>query len=160
MFSGRMWLPQLHRTRRATMPYQHFTSDERDALQVFIDKEFSVDLIARILGKHNSSVNREIARNSPNGFYLSRYAEIVSRNRRSSTEPCPKRDNKALMQVIEARINKDHSPEQITGRLRLEYPDSPAICHSLLKILIIKYQKCCKYCQYLQIICHLRITWL
>jgi len=31
------------------------------------------------------------------------------------------------MQVIEARINKDHSPEQITGRLRLEYPDSPAM---------------------------------
>jgi len=112
------------------MPYQHFTSDERDALQVFIDKEFSVDLIARILGKHNSSVNREIARNSRNGFYLSRYAEIVSRNRRSSTEPCPKRDNKAPMQAIEARINKDHSPEQITGRIRLGYPDSPAICHS------------------------------
>ena len=53
------------------MPYQHFTSDERDVLQVFIDKEFPVDLIARILGKHNSSVYREIARNSRNEFYLS-----------------------------------------------------------------------------------------
>jgi IS30 family transposase len=109
------------------MPYQHFTSDERDALQVFIDKEFSVALIARILGKHKSSIYRELTRNSQNGFYLSRYAEIVTRNRRSSTKPCPKRDNKALMQAIEARINEDHSPEQIAGRLRLEYPNSPAM---------------------------------
>gem|GEM_PF-3126113 len=61
------------------MPYQHFTSDERDALQVCIDKELKMDIIARILKKHISSLYREIARNSQKGFYLSRYADAVSK---------------------------------------------------------------------------------
>ncbi|TXT49010.1 MAG: transposase [Spirochaetes bacterium] len=73
------------------MPYRHFTSDERDALQVFIDKELTIDCIARILKKHISSLYREIARNSQEGIYLSRYAETVSKNRRAHAKPCPKR---------------------------------------------------------------------
>ena len=52
------------------MPYRHFTSDERDALQVLLDKELEVALIARILGKHNSSIYREIERNQERGVYL------------------------------------------------------------------------------------------
>ena len=65
------------------MPYRHFTSDERDALQVFIDKELTIDCIARILKKHISSLYREITRNSQEGIYLSRYAETVAKNRRA-----------------------------------------------------------------------------
>ena len=109
------------------MPYQHFTSDECDVLQVFIDKEIPIDIIARILKRHISSLYREIARNSQKGFYISRYAEIVSRNRRACSKPCPKRGNSELMQDIEARIRLDHSPEQIAGRLKLEHPGSPAL---------------------------------
>lgn len=109
------------------MPYQHFSSDERDALQVCIDKELKMDIIARILKKHISSLYREIARNSQKGFYLSRYAETVSKNRRIYSKPCPKRGNIALMQDIEARIREDHSPEQVAGRLKIEHPDSPAL---------------------------------
>jgi IS30 family transposase len=103
------------------MPYRHFTSDERDALQVFIDKELRIDCIARILKKHISRLYREIARNSREGVYLSRYAEIVAKNRRVYSKPRPKRGNIALMQDIEARIREDHSPEQIAGRLKLEH---------------------------------------
>lgn len=109
------------------MPYRHFTSDERDALQVFIDKELTIDCIARILKKHISSLYREIARNSREGVYLSRYAETVAKNRRVYSKPRPKRGNIALMQDVEARIREDHSPEQIAGRLKLEHPGSPAL---------------------------------
>ena len=38
------------------MLYQHFTSDERDALQVMIDKDLGTVSIARIIGKHVSSI--------------------------------------------------------------------------------------------------------
>lgn len=109
------------------MPYHHFTSDERDVLQVCIDKELKMDIIARILKKHLSSLYREIARNSQEEFYLSRYADALSRNRRACSKPCPKRGNITLMQDIEARIREDHSPEQIAGRLKLEHPDLPAL---------------------------------
>ena len=109
------------------MPYQHFTSDERDALQVFIDKELTIDCIARILKKHISSLYRKITRNSQEGIYLSRYAETEAKNRRVYSKPCPKRGYIALMQDIEAKIREDHSPEQLAGRLKIEHPDSPAL---------------------------------
>ena len=40
------------------MPYQHFTSDDRDALQVLLGTGADSWIIARILGKHPSSVYR------------------------------------------------------------------------------------------------------
>ena len=109
------------------MPYRHFTSDERDALQVLLDKELEVALVARILGKHNSSIYREIERNQERGVYLSRYADKASKTRRERSKPCPKRDNAKLMETIESRIREDHSPEQIAGRLKLEHPDDPTL---------------------------------
>jgi IS30 family transposase len=109
------------------MPYRHFTSDERDALQVFLDKGLDVEQIARILRKHGSSIYREISRNSDKdlGLYFSRLAETASRNRRTSSCTCPKRGNMQLMHDVETRIREDHSPEQVAGRLRLEHPNNP-----------------------------------
>jgi IS30 family transposase len=106
------------------MPYRHFTSDERDALQIFIDKGLPVPLIARILEKHISSIYREIKRNSSIHLYLSRYAEHAAEVRKIRSRHCYKRANVQLMQEIETRIKEDHSPEQIAGRLKLEHPDS------------------------------------
>jgi IS30 family transposase len=63
------------------MPYQHFTSDERDALQVMKDREFETKIIARILGKHVSSVYRELSRNANLIFYLSHNADNTSKQR-------------------------------------------------------------------------------
>lgn len=34
------------------MPYTHFTSDERDALQVLKAMDLGMDIIGRLLGRH------------------------------------------------------------------------------------------------------------
>jgi len=109
------------------MPYQHFTSDERDVLQVMKDKEFEAKIIARILGKHVSSVYRELSRNANSIFYLSHNADNASKQRRKGSRAWPKRGNRALMKDIEDRIREDHSPEQIAGRLKIENPDEPGM---------------------------------
>jgi IS30 family transposase len=39
----------------------------------------------------------------------------------------PKKANEKLMREVMTRIKLDHSPEQISGRLKLDYPDDPTM---------------------------------
>jgi IS30 family transposase len=107
------------------MPYQHFTSDERDMLQVMTDRGAGIPEITRVFGKHISSIYRELSRNTSSGFYISHRADNAASKRRRDTRPRPKRGNAALMKEVESRIRQDHSPEQIAGRLKLENPGKP-----------------------------------
>jgi IS30 family transposase len=106
------------------MPYQHFTSDDRDALQILqASGDVPAWFIARVLGKHVSSIYRELSRNKKSGVYLSHHADIAAQKRRQASKPRPKRENARLMAEIELRLKQDHSPEQIAGRLKLEHPE-------------------------------------
>lgn len=109
------------------MPYHHFTSDDRDALQVLMASSGDVPawFLARILGKHVSSIYRELSRNAKSGFYLAHHADTAAQKRRQASRCRPKRGNPELMAEIERRLRKDHSPEQIAGRLKLEHPQEP-----------------------------------
>lgn len=105
------------------MPYKHFTSDERDALQVMHDKGMDKKSIARILCKDPSSIYRELDRNACHRCYISRKAEIKAQKRRLDSCPRPKLDNKLLLQEIERYFfDQDYSPEQISGALALHNP--------------------------------------
>ena len=42
------------------MPYTHITNDERDALQVMRSKGIKISIIAGVLGRHVSSIYREV----------------------------------------------------------------------------------------------------
>ncbi len=108
------------------MLYQHFTSDERDALQVMINRGVDAACIARILEKHSSSIYRELDRNAIHwNYYLSAKAHSAASTRRKDTKPQPTRENRKLMRDIESRFILDHSPEQIAGRLKRDHPDDP-----------------------------------
>jgi IS30 family transposase len=103
------------------MPYQHFTTDYRDALQCMKDRGMRIDEIARIIGKHQSSVYRELSRNAFGGTYISGKAEIKARTRRRDNRPSPVRGNRQLMETVEWLIEQDIAPEQIAGRIKLEH---------------------------------------
>jgi len=105
------------------MPYTHFTSDERDVLQVMNDRDLDKRSIARILGKDLSSIYRELDRNSWHKSYISRKAEMAAQSRRRISYTLSKRNNKLLIQEIEYYFfEKDYSPEQISGLLKRKYP--------------------------------------
>jgi len=105
------------------MPYQHFTSDDRDALQVLSGTGLDTWMIARILGKHISSLYREFSRNGGKAYYQSHHAICASVKRRRLSRSKPKRGNETLMKDIDRRIREDHSPEQIAGRLKRDHPE-------------------------------------
>jgi IS30 family transposase len=105
------------------MPYKHFTSDERDALQVMKDRGLDKKSMARILCKDPSSIYRELDRNANHRCYISGKAEITAHKRRWESCSRPKLGNKLLVQEIENYFfGKDYSPEQISGVLVLQNP--------------------------------------
>lgn len=107
------------------MPYTHFTKAERNALQYMIDIDLDKPSIGRILGKDQSSICRELKRNGFDGYYTASDATDIAIDRRKEAKPSPKRDNDELMREIEERFIQDHSPEQIAGRMKREYPENP-----------------------------------
>ncbi len=82
------------------MPYKHFTSDERDALQVMNDRGLDKKSIARILCKDPSSIYRELDRNTHHRCYISGKAELKAQKRRLDSCSRPKLDNKLLVREI------------------------------------------------------------
>jgi IS30 family transposase len=72
------------------MPYTHYNTDERDALQTMEGMELSKSDMAVILGKHPDSVYREMNRNGDCGIYTGSGARALSVQKRLDSRPSPK----------------------------------------------------------------------
>jgi IS30 family transposase len=57
--------------------------------------------------------------------YTGAEAQAASEQRRLENKPSPKIDDDALMREITTLFKKDLSPDQIAGRLRVQYPGQP-----------------------------------
>jgi IS30 family transposase len=82
--------------------------------------------IARGLGRHRSTIGREIARC---GKRRGHYAPFVAERRARRLACRPKLTKLAghpgLLAWVEQKLSERFSPEQISARLRLEFPDDP-----------------------------------
>lgn len=104
------------------MSYSHFNIKERNTLQSMLDKGANVISIAEKLDKHISSIYREVSRNSNKHSYCCLNAEKTAVKRRNDSTSFSKRGNKDLMKTVNRLFEMDLSPEQISGRIRLERP--------------------------------------
>lgn len=102
-------------------PYHQITSEERYSLALLRQRGLRPAAIARVLGRHRSSITRELERNATHhdGSYRPQLAHWYATSRRSrsrrNTQFTP-----ADWARVEALIREDWSPEQIAGRLRRE----------------------------------------
>lgn len=100
--------------------YQRLSQAERYQICILRKSDFSVRAIARRLNREPSTISREINKNA---LYGKRYepvrAQIRARQRRSGIHP-PLRIHRELGVEIYRLIGLQWSPEQISGRLRLE----------------------------------------
>jgi IS30 family transposase len=99
--------------------------DEREEISIGRAQKQSYAQIARKLGRHRSSVMREVKRNTsrrPHG-YRAVPAEVKARRR----APRPKRrklvPGSALIQRVAKDLAQGWSPQQVAGRLKRENPD-------------------------------------
>src|SRR6266542_3528378 len=78
------------------------------------------------LGLAGSTVSRELRRNQEiGGGYRASSAHAMAYHRASRPKVAKRVGNLAPREKVEHDLEKRYSPEQITGRLRLEFPDDP-----------------------------------
>lgn len=114
------------------LSYVHFTLEERICLQNLLSEGKSFRQIARILGRNPSTISREIKRNrtkypkhkSNNQFnYHYWRAHILTTCRRKQNRRIALVPNTFKYNYVVEKLNQYWSPEQISMRLRTEYPD-------------------------------------
>jgi len=112
------------------MSYLQITREERYTITTLRRQGYSVLRIAKYLGRHRSSIYREVNRNRCNdGYYRPFKADLKTRARRSNSRRNAqfKVDDYALVQQY---LKKDWSPEQVSGYLRLS--NQLAISHETI----------------------------
>ena len=86
----------------------------------------SLRSIAAHLGRSPSTISRELARNHDlNRGYRATTAHVLAYDRASRPKPAKLATNLALRAKVEKDLERKYSPEQITGRLRVEFPNDP-----------------------------------
>src|SRR6266568_1676811 len=103
------------------MTYHQITFAERYTLGLLRQGGLAPAAIGRVLGRHRSTIGREVRRNGTprDGCYRPQLAEWYAGGRRSRS-----RRNRRFTAVdwtrIQTLLREDWSPEQVAGRLRLE----------------------------------------
>ena len=123
--------------------YTHIKPDERVELAILLRAGHKKSEIARFLGKHPSSISREIRRNSTNeGRYNCLLAKKNTRIKRLNANKRFRklRHNKKLRRYIERKLRKYWSPEQIAGRLAYRFGKT-IVCHETIYQFIYKYRE-------------------
>ena len=78
------------------------------------------------LGRSPSTISRELSRNADGqGRYRATSAHALAYERASRPKPAKLATNLRLRAKVEADLAKKYSPEQIAGRLKVEFPDQP-----------------------------------
>jgi len=95
----------------------------RVLIQIRLLEACSYRRIAAELGVAASTVSREIAAHVVDGKYRAVQAQQAAAKARHRTGNPKLVPGGELWQIVVAGLNHKLSPEQITGRLRLEYPD-------------------------------------
>jgi IS30 family transposase len=109
------------------MPYHHFSTKDQYVISHMVLADFSLRKIGRELGRHHTSISREIARNRPtyadDAVYWYDAAEHFAKERRHKARH-RRRQHERLVAYVKEKLKLDWSPEAIAGRLQVDYPDN------------------------------------
>lgn len=107
------------------MPYTHCTPFERGRIEALYAEGKSLSYIAHCIGRHRSTISREITRNKGPRGYDGAKAQCQYHEHRHACRPAKKLDHQPLRNYVFEKITDGWTPEQISGRLPREYPDDP-----------------------------------
>jgi len=95
--------------------------------------ERSIREMARVLSHSPSSISRELRRNrSPvHASYLDHRAQERADKRRSNASRRMRLKSDKIRDYVESKLNQDWSPEQIAGRIEIDWP-SLSISHEAI----------------------------
>lgn len=106
------------------MPAPHLTPIQRGQLQSLLEQKVSTAEVARRLGRHRSTIYREIQRN---GGHPRRYHAASAQKRydtaRKDCVPGKRLEHQPLWEHVIDKITRGWTPEEVAGQLPLEYPE-------------------------------------
>ena len=104
--------------------YKQLTNAEREEISRWLANKRPPGAIAKHLGRSRSTISREIKRNSGKtgyrAFGASRRAKEAAASRRKGKSKLSK--NKRLHDYVLKSLKKEWSPEEISERIKIEYP--------------------------------------
>ena len=112
------------------MSYVQLTLEERYVIAHLKMFKLSLREIARRLGRHHSTISREIKRNGPaiaHWVYWYDVAHPRAMQRKTRARHHRRRANRALYEYVAQRLQAGWSPECIAGRLELDHPGEHAM---------------------------------
>lgn len=96
------------------MTYKHLTIHERCSIALYLSDGIPVKKIANLLQRNESTIRREIKRNSDSGVYVGAQAQEKAEKRYSSLKNASKLTKDLRLKILE-KLEQDWSPEQIRG---------------------------------------------
>lgn len=105
------------------MSHQHLTSEERVAIEIYLQLGMSKREIAVSLCRDHSTISREVRRNGSAKGYRAKSAQRRAETRCTQPRHYRRQQLTSLVSYVEKWLRKDWAPEQIAGRIRLDYPN-------------------------------------
>ena len=104
---------------------RHLTREERDRIARMFYQGYEQKEIARLIERSPATVCRELRRNRTDDGYFAAQAQHTAEHRRAERPLTRKLDVAETNETVRHGLTRYWSPEQISGRLKLEHPDDP-----------------------------------
>jgi IS30 family transposase len=104
--------------------YKQLSQSERENIANLLSEGHSLGDIAKELGRNKSTISRELARNSApqHQRYTPCRAHARACDRKTTANTHERLKNDFIRQYVKDGLEKGWSPEQISGRIRIDYP--------------------------------------
>jgi len=120
------------------MNFKHLSLEERHYIEISLKDGISMNKIAKNLGRLQSTISREIARNTGQRGYRHKQAHTLASMRHTTKNKAVKVST-LIKNQISGLVKKKWSPEQIAGRLKAEGVIS--LHHETIYQIILKDKK-------------------
>jgi len=128
------------------MPYVQLTSEERYVIYHLKLFKLSLREIARRLGRHHSTISRELKRNGPDfptWVYWHEGAHQKALQRRKQPRHHRRRNHFPLVDYVEQSLLAERSPDVIAARVKMEHPDDVRMRISIETVYRWVYRDAC-----------------
>lgn len=110
------------------MSYLHLSLKERYVIYHLVLYGLSCREIGRRLDRHHTTISREVKRNRPtyadDAVYWDGAAQDYTDERKRIARHYMRQSNKQLVRYVKRKLRSYWSPEQIVGRLLIDYPEN------------------------------------
>ena len=104
--------------------YEHLTTAEREEISILRSQGISFKNIGIAIGRHKSTISRELSMNSSVSYGCYRAHRAVQRAaaRRSAASQRKRLKNDKICAFVREKLSEDWTPELIAGRLLVDHP--------------------------------------